>query len=181
MKRIILLVAIIMIPAMCIAASKKDSGNKELNKYLHQLSQDVASGQLSSTELRTHVDDSFGVKADAYKVMERNKLEGGEKYLVGLIHKASDVKVTKIVNRYRGGRRAWKDVIYYYGTTPNELNDMRVADQKKWKKSRKKLAKKSKVAKGSSSKTQALQKRMMLTTADEICECECKPKGKRRK
>jgi hypothetical protein len=93
-------------------------------------------------------------------------------YLVGLIHKATNAKTNRIVGRYRQGKRSWKDVIYYCGTTPDELEAMTKEDQKKWKKSRRSDRKKSRKSKG----TIASAKKVTMSDKGEKWECMCTPK-----
>lgn len=173
MKKLLIIVAILVIPSICLAALAKDTGSKELNRYLHGLSTEVATGTLNKSELKTHITDSFGIAPKSLKQMERRGLEPGELYLVGLIHKASGARVSRIVYRAHSLRRSWKDVIYYFGITPEELDVMRVADEKAWKKNKKKTAHK---ARKNKKRAKAGKTNMELTTSDKVCECVCSAK-----
>jgi len=133
MRKIVLIVSLLMLPTIGFAAAKKDSGDRELNKFLEQVSYDVHEGRVSRADLRSHIEQSFGVTDADYKIMNRRGLEPGEKYLVGLIHKATNTNVSTISNRYRG-RNSWKDVIYQCGANPDALEAIQKADEKKWKK-----------------------------------------------
>jgi hypothetical protein len=172
MKKLLIIVALLVIPTMCFAASTKDSGNKKLNRYLEEISFDVHEGRLSQTELKSHIQESFGLKPVDFKQIKRRKLDPGESYLIGLIHKATKAKTTRIIGRYRQGKRSWKDVIYYCGTSPDDLNAMRVTDQKKWKKERRRAGKKSKRPKG----TIASAKKVTMSDKGEKWECMCRQK-----
>lgn len=172
MKKLIILMIFVLIPVVCMAAVKKDSGSKELNQYLEGISYDVHEGRLSKANFKSHIQESFGVSDKEYKFMSRKKLEPGEMYLVGLIHKATNAKVIRVVNRYRHGKRSWNDVVYYFGATPDELNTMCRADNKKWKKEHHKASKESKKPKA----TIASAKRVTMNQQGEEWECQCRKK-----
>lgn len=146
MKKFMVIIALLAIPAISMAASKEDSGNRELNRYLERLSFDVYEGKVSNATLNRHIQQSFKVNGSEFKLMARRKLDPGERYLVGLIHKSTKAPVSKIVNRYRG-KRAWRDVIYYCGATPEWLNELRKGDEKSWRKEAKKANKLAKAPK----------------------------------
>ncbi len=175
MKKWSVILVLLLIPAMCVAAGKKDSGNKELNRYLETVSLDVYQGRLSAAELDSHVQSSFGVTASSIALMKRHKLDPGEVYLVGLIHKATGADAESVLKRRARGKRSWRDVAYFVGSSPDELNALRLADAKGWKRDQhreQRVATKPVVSSGAA----PVEKMMTVTSEGEAWDCRCRKK-----
>lgn len=181
MKKLIVLVALIMIPAVSMAAATITTGNVKLDKYLNALNAEVASGKLTVAELKAHVQQSFGLKARDHAFMEKKGLLPAEHYLVGLIHKGTKASVQRIVRLRRSGKRKWSDVIYYLGATPDELNAERVADTRKWKKGRVRGTSKASSKRSTTVVPPSGEKVMTMKEDGKVWDCRCRLKSRRRK
>jgi len=177
MKKLLMVIAVLMmIPAIGNAASRKDSGNKDLNRYLEKLSNEVYSGSLSRYEFKSHLQTSFGIKDASYALMDRRGLEPGEMYLVGLIHKATDASVGKIAGQHAGDKKSWGNIAYFLGSSPDELDAMRTADEKRWRRSRRGKRTRTIASSKSAQTVSPMQKSMTLSGDGQVWDCSCRAK-----